>query len=609
MDYTYNIRGWMIKINDPANIGTKLFAYGIKYHNPEPLAEVMGKYNGYISEVDWKVKNGSLKRYSYNYDSLNRLIEGIYQEPNNTIPITNDHNESVEYDLNGNILFLNRNSKNPASYIPNLIDNLAYSYNGTNGKSNKLKSIVDHTNNTAGYPGGGGSITYDLNGNMTTMPDKGISNINYNYLNLPTQIVQNTNTTYYKYRVDGTKIKKVYNLVNALGTKIINTEYLDGFQYSIPNTEPIRRALGEQDDATISATKAGNEEAFLTLANRLIAPDDNENIANILSFFPTSEGYYDFENFQYIYQYKDQLGNVRVSFVKSKSGGAEIKDTNDYYPFGLNHLNSNSFLGSSTYDPMAIPYNYKYNGKELQETGMYDYGARMYMPDIGRWGVLDPLSEKYRRLSPYTYAADNPIMFIDPDGRDIIIIFKDKAGTHRYDYKAGSTYKGNNTFIINFYESVATLKEKGADGMINKLESSKNKVYLKQGKSNTFKQSTSEIYWNDKLGYVTNQDVSLTPTANLNHEVDHALDAITNPAEHADNSKQDKNNPYDSKEEERVIKGSEQDTAKKLGLIKKDQVTREDHDAKTTYEAPNVNAENPIKSTKKINNVHSGDGN
>jgi len=55
----------------------------------------------------------------------------------------------------------------------------------------------------------------------------------------------------------------------------------------------------------------------------------------------------------------------------------------------------------SRFDPMAIPYNYKYNGKELQETGMYDYGARMYMPDIGRWGAVDPLAETSRRFTPY----------------------------------------------------------------------------------------------------------------------------------------------------------------------------------------------------------------
>ncbi|MEP1033839.1 RHS repeat-associated core domain-containing protein, partial [Ekhidna sp.] len=93
-------------------------------------------------------------------------------------------------------------------------------------------------------------------------------------------------------------------------------------------------------------------------------------------------------------------------------GKTNVVSTQDYYPFGLT-FNESSRVASKEQ-------RFKYNSFEyIPELQWTDYGARMYDAAIGRWNGIDPLSDKYRLISPYSYVANNPLSYIDIDGRDI----------------------------------------------------------------------------------------------------------------------------------------------------------------------------------------------
>lgn len=428
VDYRYNVRGWLTDINPPGRINVSdpedLFHFNIKYDTVDDVYGYTGTplFNGNISEITWSTNTDFVERkYAFKYDEMNRLRDAFYQKPNDVLPLPDSYNEIVRYDKNGNIRFLDRTGT-ADGVIPAIpIDQLTYGYQAG---SNKLVSVTDgFPTIQAGFIDGANQAIeyeYDANGNMTKDFNKGIfgpSNANgilYNHLNLPTKIMFNGNATTridYLYNALGVKVRKIV----TQGGVSTTTDYLDGFQYTMVGT-------------TVT-----------------------------LDFFPHAEGYVTGTN-GYVFQHKDHLGNVRMSFTDTNNDGAiqttEVLEENHYYPFGLKHSGYNGTVNST--NPLL---KYKYNGKEFQDEwnlNFYDYGARNYDPALGRWMNIDPLAEKSRRFSTYTYALNNPLFFIDPDGMEAI---------------AGD----NDDIVITGNQQDATLEQlnKGSELTFNMLDSGK----------------------------------------------------------------------------------------------------------------------------------------
>ena len=129
---------------------------------------------------------------------------------------------------------------------------------------------------------------------MIDMYDRAIEQIDYNHLNLPTKLrIEGFNKSVtYQYRADGTKLKKSFIFTGDDGVLYSSsTEYLDGFHYVSSTGDEQWWAFYEESGS------AYEPEAFVNLVS-------GTNFQNVLKFFPTAEGFYDFENNEYIYQYK-----------------------------------------------------------------------------------------------------------------------------------------------------------------------------------------------------------------------------------------------------------------------------------------------------------------
>ena len=365
IDYRYNIRGWLSSINNPEQLQQTgepkdLFAMQLGYDNNFGLTSKK-QYNGNISSMKWKnavVENltEQNRAYAFNYDSANRLKKGTHYKNNKQTSAYTLNN--VNYDANGNIKNLTRYG------ATGIIDNLTYNYNTSTGYSNQLQK-VDDAATVAGFADvAGQDYSYDCNGNLTRDNNKQISQIHYNYLNLPSEIDFGS----------GNKIRYIYDAVGVKHAKKV-VGNIQNNQYYIGNMEY----------------------------------DNNKE----LKYIHTSEGRVRFTGSDIVYDYylKDHLGNTRVVFSAKKTGGFDIEQIDNYYPFGMRFNQANLLNNQTT--------NYLYNGKELQQDynlNWYDYGARFYDAALGRFPTIDPLAETYNFQSPYVYAANDPIKYIDVNG-------------------------------------------------------------------------------------------------------------------------------------------------------------------------------------------------
>ena len=465
--YAYNVRGWLTGIS-----GTK-FTQNLYYNTGNGPA----KYNGSISSMTWKAGTASTVRgYKSTYDGLDRLLNATYGETAGISTNANRFSENVTgYDKNGNIKGLQRYGQTGASAY-GLLDNLTFTLNGNQlSRVDDAVSTAAYGTNTAFVNGASaaGEYAYDVNGNLTKDLNKGITDIQYNVLNLPSTVsFSDGSTITYTYGADGTKLRTVHKI----GSTTTTTDYCGNVIY-----------------------ENGTQKLLLT-----------------------EEGYINLTGTQqYHYYLKDHQGNNRV--VINQSG--TVEETNHYYPFG------GVFGTAGNTQP------YKYNGKELDtKKGLnwYDYGARHYDAALGRFTTNDRFAEKYYSMSPYQYGANNPVNNIDVNGDTIVVNPNPNGLIDNVRMFFGFDTKYQKDVKADLQQLKKDDKEIGE--MIIELEKSKNVHSItrtERGKSNSSGFDREKAKKDIPQGSIINYDPDVktdingnhrTPRIGLIHELQHSSD-------------------------------------------------------------------------------------
>ena len=272
--------------------------------------------------------------------------------------------------------------------------------------------------------------------------------------------------------------------------------------------------------------------------------------------YPAMSGNTRYENEPDVYFYhSDHLG-----------GASWITDVNgkpvqhlQYLPFGEPYVNQH---------PAGYQERYTFTGKERDEETGYGYFGARYMDHelMTMWLSVDPMMDKYPGISPYNYCMWNPVKLVDPDGNIVL------------------PYPGSKPEFIDYLNQVkAYLYANHSGDIIRQLDMLPIIIYVKEisfeealeGRM-AYNRNTNTIKWHPLAGLYTDENHLLSPTTVLNHEFDHALRYLLKPNQFIQDLITD-DNSYDNREEERVITGSERQTAINLGEIFPWQITRKFH--------------------------------
>lgn len=436
VDYAYTLQGWLKGVNgaslndaskdigaDGAAIAKDALAYSLGYYNGDykPILtgaaafgagyqgnnnHAAGKplFNGNISNSTYAIagiNGGATVGYSYGYDQLNRIKTFRHHEAIggswDATTAGSKLKEDFTYDGNGNILALQRTNQGG---VP--MDALDYKYERDTKtgrlKTNRLTQVWDNVNGSTGdfdlARQDANNYGYDLIGNMTSDAKSGINNINWSVYGKILSVNKNDNNNIaYTYDPSGNRVSKITNTLNT---------------YYVRDAQGNNLAVYDNQGGTMNW-----QEQTLYGSSRLgmWRPSINLAVADGTSQWGTYG--------KKFFELSNHLGNVLSVINDNRDfNGSEFLpfavSGNDYYAFG-GQMPGRGFSSSN--------YRYGFNGKEndneVKGTGnQQDYGMRIYDPRIGKFLSVDPITKDYPWYSPYQFAGNNPIKFIDLDGEE-----------------------------------------------------------------------------------------------------------------------------------------------------------------------------------------------